>query len=81
MNNIDAQLKAFCEGYLYALLANGDLVDYADDWVVWDGFDINLTGREYSEQAGAGLRVNAYPAGWKDSLPHPLYQFTVGEMK
>lgn len=81
MNTVDQELQAFCEGYLYALLANGDLVDYADDWVVWRDYDINLTGREYAEDAGHGLSVAAYPAGWRDSLPRPLFQFTVGESK
>lgn len=79
MKTVDQELKAFCEGYLYALLAHGDLVHYADDWVQWRDYDINLIGREYSEQAGTGLHIAAYPAGWKDSLPRPLYQFTVGE--
>ena len=78
---IDQELYAFAQGYLAALASNGDLVDYADDWITWRDYDINLTGREYAEQAGNGLYVSAYPAGWADSLPAPLYQFTVGEIK
>ena len=86
MTTVDAQLKAFCEGYLYAMLAErqfmGTTLAHVDDWVVWDGFDINLFGADLDDSVTpTQLRVVAYPAGWKDSLPHPLYQFTVGEMK
>lgn len=80
MNTIDQELKSFCEGYLEATKANGGLVQYADDWVVWRDYDINFTGAEYiGGLTNRELRVNAYPAGWKDSLPNPLYQFTVGD--
>lgn len=80
MTTVDAQLKAFCEGYTKAIASFGGLPE-TDDWVVWDGFDINFIGNEYSTQAGDGLHVVVFPAGWKDSLPAPLYSFTVGESK
>jgi hypothetical protein len=78
---IDQELYAFAQGYLEGTKANGGLVQYADDWITWRDYDLNLIGKEYSEQAGEGLYVAAYPAGWRESLPNPLYQFIVGETK
>ena len=83
----EAELRAFCEGYLKASLAC-----YAvrqawaswDDWVVWGGYDINFTGAEYSSliKDDGSLRVNAYKAGWKDAIGEPIHSFTIeGESK
>jgi hypothetical protein len=58
---------------------------HTDDWVVWGGYDINLAGGEYAEDAGGDLAVFAYPAEWAGDLPpEPLHQFittTEGESK
>ena len=74
------ELKAFAEGYREATKANGGLIEHADDWIVWGGYDINFAGREYAGFTyNDDLRVNAYPAGWDGNLPDPIHTFTVGE--
>lgn len=83
---IDQELQAFAEGYAQALDAErnfrGDTLRRVDDWVVWRDYDINLFGADLDDSlTPQQLRVNAYPAGWKDSLPKPLYDFVVGESK
>ena len=77
------ELKAFAEGYLEATNANGGLVFYADDWVVWGGYDINLVGGNYTPfiDDEKQLKVHAYPAGWGHTLPDPIHSFTTGESK
>lgn len=83
---VDAEMKAFCQGYCVALdseraFMSSDL-RRVDDWVVWRDYDINLFGADLDENlTSLQLRVSAYPAGWKDSLPKPLYDFVVGENK
>ena len=83
------ELRAFCEGYHQAALAN-DRAFYSntlagcDDWVVWGGYDINFAGADYSGHAkkDTDLHVDAYKAGWTDSIGDPLHSFTIqGELK
>jgi len=79
----DKELKAFAEGYAMALTSERDFFDLSlttiDDWVVWGGYDINLFGADLDDSlTPRQLRVCAYPAGWKDSLPEPLFNFVVG---
>jgi len=81
-------LYAFCEGYRLAMLAEcartGDTLASTDDWVVWGGYDINFAGADYSGHAknDNDLHVDAYKAGWTDSIGDPLYSFTIfGESK
>ena len=75
------ELRAFCEGYLEGLMACNATVPAIDDWVVWGGYDINLSGSEVSGHAKeeTDLHVNAYPANWVDNLPEPIHSFTIGE--
>ena len=80
---IDKELQAFCEGYARATSNERDFYELGiaalDDWIVWRDYDINLFGANYDESLTlTQLRVNAYPAGWRDSLPKPLYDFVVG---
>ena len=83
---IDQELQAFCEGYTRGLDAEREFMsrDLApvDDWLVWRDYDINLFGAHHDDSlTPQQLRVCAYPAGWKDSLPKPLYDFVVGVSK
>jgi hypothetical protein len=83
---IDQELQAYCEGYTEALDKErafmGNSLAHVDDWVVWRDYDINFFGADYDDSlTPTQLGVCAYPAGWKDSLPSPLYQFIVGESK
>lgn len=81
-------VKAFCQGYLEGALAcNADLRGW-DDWVIWDKYDINFVGQDYtSEELGeTALLAVVYPAGWEGKLPDHLYSFvmkttTQGESK
>jgi len=76
--------QAFAEGYWYAAANTGDLlVYYADDWVVWGGYDVNLVGGNYTPfiDNEKQLKVHAYPAGWGHTLPDPIHSFTTGESK
>lgn len=71
------ELMAFCEGYARGL---HDVDKYnADDWIVWGGYDINFAGAMYSAYAktDTDLRVNAYKAGWTDTIGDPLHSFTI----
>lgn len=80
----EAELRAFCEGYLVAALACHASVYAWDDWVVWGGYDINFAGAEYSSliEDDESLRVDAYKAGWKDAIGEPIHSFTIeGESK
>ena len=82
------ELRAFCEGYRQALF---DLIPFcndslanADEWVIWGGYDINFAGADYSVHAknDNDLRVDAYKAGWTDSIGEPVHSFTIkGESK
>ena len=80
---MDEKLKAFCEGYLEGALAcNADLTEW-DDWVLWDAYDINFVGQDYtSEELGnSALLAVAYPRGWEGNLPDHLHCFTVTSTK
>ena len=77
-------LRAFCEGYAFALKSERDFVGggitHTDDWIVWREYDINIYGAELdADLTSRQLRVAAYPAGWRDNLREPLYYFVVGE--
>ena len=76
MKTLD-ELRAFCEGY-HAALPDDD-ISGADHWVVWDEYDINLAGAVYSGHAknNNDLHVDAYKAGWTDSIGNPLFSFTI----
>jgi len=69
------ELRAFCEGYRFAAT---DL-PATDDWVVWGGYDINFAGMDYSQHAETDqdLRIDAYKAGWTDSVGEPIHSFTI----
>ena len=71
------ELRAFCEGYRLGL---ADDLAGVEDWVVWGGYDINLSGSEVSGHAKeeTDLHVDAYPANWVDNLPAPIHSFTIG---
>lgn len=74
------ELQAFCEGYLASMLTHDTLKDVSDvdDWVIWGGYDINLTGQEYTHGVGqSDLRVTAYKEGWKTTLPEPVHGFII----
>lgn len=75
------ELKAFCEGYLACYSGSVDMdIGGADDWVVWNEYDINLTGCEYAQDIDADeWSVNAYPRGWTDNLPAPLFSFIINQ--
>ena len=46
---------------------------------MWDEYDINFAGSEYSYHAKGDfdLHVDAYKAGWVDTPGEPIYSFTV----
>jgi hypothetical protein len=77
------ELRAFCEGYRLALIVernfHSETLASADDWVVWDEYDINFAGADYSSHAktNSTLRVDVYKAGWTDSIGEPIHSFTV----
>jgi hypothetical protein len=81
------ELRAFCEGYRLGLITDrafyGTTLAGVEDWVVWGGYDINLSGSEVSGHAKeeTDLHVDAYPADWVDNLPEPIHSFTIGESK
>ena len=82
------ELRAFCEGYAQGLANDrafyGTTMQGTDDWVVWGEYDINFAGADYSSHAknDNDLRVDAYKAGWTDSIGDPLHSFTIyGETK
>jgi hypothetical protein len=79
MKTID-ELKAFCEGYIEALIAaKADLYDW-DDWVLWGGYDIQFNGPYYDELAPddeRSLVCDVYKAGWEGNLPPTLHRFVV----
>ena len=72
------KIQAFCQGYLEGVLAcNANLYDW-DDWVVWDEYDINFVGQDYtSEEMHGGLLAVVYPANWEGNLPDHLYVLNV----
>lgn len=76
------ELRAFCEGY-YRGMPDEEKYN-ADDWVIWGGYDINFAGADYSVHAKTdnALRVDAYKAGWTDSIGDPIHSFDIiGESK
>jgi len=82
MKTLD-ELRAFAEGYLAAMKAEGGLIEHADDWFAWGGYDINFAGSYYTDSVqDTGLRVDAYKAGWTDDIGDPIHTFiTYGESK
>ena len=78
-----SELRAFCEGYTKALANDrafyGNTLAGCDDWVVWDEYDINFAGAEYSYHAkkDVDLHVDAYKAGWVDTPGEPIHSFTI----
>ena len=60
------------------MACNADLHDW-DDWVIWEDYDINFVGPEYTgETLGAkSLLVVVYPKAWVDALPDHIHSFTV----
>jgi hypothetical protein len=82
MRTLD-ELRAFCEGYRQALITErsfyGNTLKEALDYVVWGGYDIHFAGYEYSGHAKSNvdLHVDAYKAGWTDSIGEPVHSFTV----
>jgi hypothetical protein len=82
------ELRAFCEGYAKGIANHPEALaatlEDTDDWVVWGEYDINFAGAEYSGHAknDNDLHVDAYKAGWTDSIGEPIHSFTVyGESK
>lgn len=82
------ELRAFCEGYRHAMSVERDFysntLKTTDDWVLWDTYDINFVGQDYtSEELGDdALLAVVYPRGWEGNLPDHLYVFVVkGESK
>ena len=77
------ELRAFCEGYRQGLINDrsfyGTTLSGCDDWVVWDEYDINFAGADYTGHAknDNDLHVDAYKAGWVDSIGEPLHSFTI----
>lgn len=77
------ELRAFCEGYRLALIVErnfySNTLKTADDWVVWDKYDINFIGSDHSPNAKKDneLHCVVYPAGWQGNLPEPLHSFTI----
>ena len=77
------ELRAFCEGYRLALIVERDFysntLKTADDWAVWDEYDINFIGSDHSPHAKKDneLYCVVYPAGWVNNLPEPLHSFTI----
>jgi hypothetical protein len=76
-------LHAFCEGYRLAMLAKcdhtNDTLASTDDFVGWGGYDINFAGADHSGHAknDNDLHVDAYKAGWTDTIGDPVYSFTI----
>lgn len=76
------ELRAFCEGYRLAAMANlpnKDLSDL-DEWFRWGGFDLNLYGSYWGIRAEGQpqtLCVEAYPEDWADVLPAPIHSFDI----
>jgi hypothetical protein len=71
------ELRAFCEGVLAATAT--DDIPSTDTWIVWDDYDINFAGSDYSGHAKNedNLHVDVYKAGWTDSIGEPVYSFTI----
>ena len=76
--------RALAMGYLSGVRDTHDDAAGVDAWIIHEGMDINLIGMDYSETAPAGgLTVVAYPEGWVQNQPEPLFAMTVkyGESK
>lgn len=72
----NTELEIFARGY-YSATPAADLPTL-DDWVIFDRYDINLTGAEYAQGIEPdALKVTIYPAGWAGLLPAPLHTFTI----
>ena len=78
-------VRNFAVGFLrgFASVASESLSD-ADEWVVWDKYDINFVGTAYTgaDMGERDLLVVVYPRDWLDNLPEHLFCFIVeGESK
>lgn len=73
------KLEIFCQGYLEGVLASVTDADCVDDWVLWGGYDINLTGRDYDQgaQDERELACSVYMEGWEVLPSTPMFRFTV----
>lgn len=72
----NTELEIFARGYYAATPANE--LPSLDDWVIFDHYDINMTGADYAQGIEPdALRVTIYPAGWIGTLPAPLHTFTI----
>jgi hypothetical protein len=70
------ELRAFCEGFLMAQF-DDDVADM-DCWVLWEGYDINLAGANFSGHArDRQLHCDVYKGGWKDTIGEPVHSFTI----
>jgi len=69
------KLEIFCQGYLAAAYDPAT----TDDWVVWGGYDINLTGCEYDQLVTSdhALAVSVYRAGYEKLPSTPIHRFAV----
>jgi hypothetical protein len=69
------KLEIFAQGYLAAAYDPATI----DDWVLWDGYDINFTGCEYDQmvESDHALAVSVYKAGYETLPPSPVYRFAV----
>ena len=84
MKDTPKKLIAFAEGYL-ACIPEKEYIPDTEDWIVWDAYDINFTGRALWDDGtmrDGDLHISAYPRGWQGNLPDPLFSFIVkGESK
>lgn len=75
----DKKLIAFAQGYL-ACKGCREYIPAVEDWVEWDKYDINFTGRDLWDDGTVGdcdLHISAYPRGWEGNLPEPLFSFII----
>ena len=76
MKTLD-QIKDFCQGFHEGWIASEGTTVHAEEWVVWDDYDINLSGRFVSPGLGDwDLQVAVYPKDWKE-LPTPTHSFVL----
>lgn len=69
------QIKIFCQGFHEGWIASEGTTVHAEEWVIWDDYDINLSGLFVSPGLGDwDLQVAVYPKDWKE-LPTPTHSF------
>jgi hypothetical protein len=73
------KLEIFARGYLEGVLAETGDTSFVDDWVLWDGYDINFTGCEYDQlvESDHALAVSVYRAGYEVLPSTPMFRFAV----